>query len=182
MIDFMIDDIVPCLREVATGELYDTEVVRIRRKSVLRKYNARTGWHVDWSKFPVGTEVYALVLQGTNDIQGMVAVLDDPGNNASHLLWASTAPQNNIWKYKKQRFSGVGGHLLAIASDLSVQHGHDGFIYAEAIDREIYDYYIEQFGAQPLPALQNPYRFMISGKATAHLREVYSYVWTDDVI
>lgn len=36
MICFEIDEFSPCLREVSTGEIYDTEVVRLKRKSFLR--------------------------------------------------------------------------------------------------------------------------------------------------
>lgn len=182
MIDFMIDDIVPCLKETATGDLYDTEVIRIRRASVLSKYNQRTGWYVNWSKFPSGTEIYALVLQGTNDVQGMVAAIDDANGKAIHVLWACTSPQNNVWRYGRQRFSGVGGHLLAIASELSVRHGYDGYIYAEAMDREIYEYYQENFHAVALPAVDHPYRFALDSESTRMLREVYSYVWTEEII
>ncbi|MBE6015891.1 MAG: hypothetical protein E7241_11125 [Lachnospiraceae bacterium] len=182
MITFTIDDVVPCLKEVLTGELYDTEVVRIRRKSILEKYNKRTGWYVNWSKFPQGTEVYALVLKGTNDVQGLIAVDYDDEASAIHVVWGCTAPHNNIWQYGKQKFSGVGGHLLAIAAELSVRHGYDGFIYGEAADKELFDYYCDRFGALYLPPIDNPYRFMLSDVATARLREVYSYEWTDDVI
>ena len=41
MITFKIDEIVPCLKELSTGDLYDTEVIRIRRKSILEKYNKK---------------------------------------------------------------------------------------------------------------------------------------------
>jgi len=182
MITFKIDDIVPCLKEVATGDIYDTEVVRIRRKSILEKYNKRTGWYVNWSKFSKETEVYALVLKGTNDIQGLIAVRYDEIAKAVYVKWACTAPHNNIWQFGTQKFAGVGGHLLAIASDLSVNHGYDGFIFGEAMDKDLYNYYCNEFGALPLPRKNNPYRFMLSDMSTAHLREVYSYEWTDDVI
>ena len=52
MITFKIDEFTPCLKEVKTGEIYDTEVVRIKRKSFLSKFNKKTGWYVNWSKFP----------------------------------------------------------------------------------------------------------------------------------
>ncbi len=74
MITFQIDEFAPCLKEVSTGEIYETEVVRVKRKSFLSKFNKKTGWYVNWGKFPEGTEVYALVLKGTMDIQGMIAV------------------------------------------------------------------------------------------------------------
>ena len=42
MIIFKIDEFSPCLKEVTTGEIYDTEVVKIRRKSFLAKFNKKT--------------------------------------------------------------------------------------------------------------------------------------------
>lgn len=182
MITFKIDEIVPCLKDTETGDILDTEVIQIRRKSILSKYNKRSGWYVNWGNFPVGTEIYALVLKGTNDIQGMIAIQYDDISKAVYLLWACVAPHNNIWQYGKKKYSGVGGHLLAMASELSVKHGYDGFIYGEAMDKDLFDYYIEQFGALSLPPINNPFRFMLSDEVTTHLREVYSYEWTNDII
>ncbi|MDO5441909.1 MAG: hypothetical protein Q4F55_05085 [Bacillota bacterium] len=42
MITFRIDEMIPCLKNVSTGEIFDTEVVRIRRKSFLEKFNSKT--------------------------------------------------------------------------------------------------------------------------------------------
>ena len=181
MINFKVDEIVPCLKEIETGDIYETEVISITRKSVLQRYNSKTGWYVNWSKFVEGTEVYALVLKGTYDIQGMVALQYDNISKAVYIVWVCAAPHNNVWQYGTQKFSGVGGHLLAIASELSVRHGYEGFIYGEAMDEELYNYYCDNFGAFPLPVIKNPYRFMLSDEATAHLREVYTYEWTDDI-
>ena len=71
MITFKIDELLPCLKKVETGEIFDTEVVRIKRKSFLSKFNRKTGWYINWSKFDDGIEVYALVLKGTMEIQGL---------------------------------------------------------------------------------------------------------------
>lgn len=87
MIIFKLDELVPCLKDMETGDIYDTEVIRIRRKSVLSHYNKRTGWYINWSKFPESTEVYALVLKGTNDIQGMIAVEYNDEFQAVHVVW-----------------------------------------------------------------------------------------------
>ena len=107
MIIFKIDEFSPCLKEVITGEIYDTEVVRIRRKSFLAKFNKKTGWYVNWSKFPEGTEVYALVLKGTMDIQGMVAVQYDKDSQAVYVVWGCTAPENNVWEFGSLPLSPV---------------------------------------------------------------------------
>lgn len=180
MIAFTIDEMVPCLKDVETGEIYETEVIRLCRKSFLSKFNSHTGWYVNWSKFDQDTEIYALVLKGTVDIQGLVAVKYDDENRAVHLLWGCTAPQNNIWMYGRQKYAGVGGHLFAIASELSVKHGYEGFVYGEAMDQALYHYYINKYNAIPLPALGVPFRFMLSEKTTEVIREVYDYEWSSE--
>ena len=43
MIPFMIDSLTPCLKNVLTGDIVETEVVRVKRKSFLSKFNERTG-------------------------------------------------------------------------------------------------------------------------------------------
>ena len=41
----------------------NTEVIRIRRKSFLSKFNRKNGWYVNWGKLVEEYEVYALVLE-----------------------------------------------------------------------------------------------------------------------
>mgnify|MGYP006988879921 FL=1 len=43
-IDVWIDDFTPCLKDNLTGEVVNTEVIRIRRKSFLSKFNRKNGW------------------------------------------------------------------------------------------------------------------------------------------
>jgi len=180
MVTFRIDELVPCLKSVETGEIFETEVVQIKRKSVLSKYNKKSGWYVNWSKFPEDTEIYALMIKGTFDVQGLVAIRYDEDAKAVYMLWGCTSPENNVWQYGKQKYKGVGGHLMAIASELSVKHGFDGFVYGEAMDEELFFYYCNEFNAMPLPPRNNPYCFMLSDSATEHLREVYTYEWTTE--
>lgn len=181
MIMFRVDELTPCLKNTETGEIYETEVIQLRRKSFLSKFNRNTGWYVNWGRFPEGVEVYALVIKGSMDIQGMVAVESDNEARAVHIVWACTAPENNIWQRKKQKYTGVGGHLLAIASEISIQKGYDGFVYGEAMDRELFEYYMRAFGAYPIPPREShPFTFMLTDRATAKIREVYDYVWTDE--
>lgn len=182
MITFKIDELSPCLKNVETGEFYETEVIRLRRKSFLSNFNKKTGWYVNWSEFADEIEIYALVLKGTTDIQGLIALSYDDCAKAVYVHWGCTAPQNNVWQYGEQKFSGVGGHLFAIAGELSVKHGYDGFVYGEAMDKDLYNYYIEEFHALPLPPRNNPFCFMLSDEATQQIREVYDYEWTDESI
>lgn len=41
MINVWIDDLTPCLKDSETGDFVPTEVVRIRRKSFLAKFNKK---------------------------------------------------------------------------------------------------------------------------------------------
>ena len=184
MITFTIDEITACLKDTQTGDIVETEIVRIRRKSFLSKFNERTGWYVNWSKFPEAVEVYALVLKGTMDIQGLVAIEPDNDSQAVHIHWACTAPHNNIWENGTKKYSGVGGHLFAIAGSKSVEYGFGGFVYAEAMDAEILQHYQRNFGAELFPygLTPHPYRFIIDENNMKKITEVYSYDDSDEEI
>ena len=81
----------------------------------------------------------------------------------------------------QKRIDGPHSAKYSIASELSVKKGYDGFIYGEAIDEALYHYYLEHFGAYPLPAINNnPFRFMLSDEVTSKLREVYNYEWSNE--
>lgn len=183
MINFSIDEVLPCLVDTKTNEILDTIARKIENKEILTKYNRKTDWFVNWSKFSDDTDIYALTLKDSLDFQGLIAVQNDDNALAVHVMWGCTAPHNNIWKYGKQRYKGVGGHLLAIASDLSLKNGYDGTIYAEAMDKKLFEHLIETANASPLPAIENhPYRFVINEKAARRIREVYNYEWSDGIL
>ena len=180
MIAFEIDELTPCLKDNITGETLETEVIELKRKSLLSRFNSRNGWYVNWGQFPSGVRVFALVLKGTFDIQGLVAIEPDSEARAVHIVWACTAPQNNKWKYGIQKYSGVGGHLFAIAAELSDKMGYEGYLYGEAMDEELANYYTAHFGAFRVPR-EHPFSIAFDGIATRKIREVYDYVWTEEL-
>ena len=106
-ISVYIDDFTPCLKDNVTGELVDTEVIRIKRSSFLEKYNKKNGWYIDWSQLTKNSEVYALVIKGTVDIQGLVSVQNNPDAGALYIQWMCTAPQNNKQLTDTPKYSGV---------------------------------------------------------------------------
>lgn len=124
-----IDELTPCLVDTSTGEIVETEVIRIKRKSFLSKYNSKTGWYVNLVDLLTENEVYAIVLKGTVSIQGLVAIRPDEAMKAVFVSWMVAAPQNNPEKLngKNKKYNGIGGHLFAVASknqlimDLAVQ-------------------------------------------------------------
>lgn len=180
MITFYIDELTPCLKNTTTGDIVDTEVVRLKRKSFLSKFNKKTGWYVNWSKMPDDVEIYALVLKGTTDIQGLIGIKDDIDANAAYIHWACTAPHNNVWEYGEQRYKGVGGHLLAIAAQKSLEWSHEGVFHADAMDKDVLNHYAEIFNAWEMPLPGHPLHFIVEEDASQKLREVYTYEWTSD--
>ena len=109
IIDIEIDEFTPCLRDTKTGEIIKTEVTRITDKTLLKDYNEKTGWNVDWAKTPKDVDVYALHIQGQDEIQGLIGIRNAPDMQAVYVHWASTAPRNNkLLRNGQQDYAGVG--------------------------------------------------------------------------
>lgn len=174
MICVDIDELTPCLRDAESGALIDTEAIRIKRKSFLDHYNKKTGWHVDWSELLQDHEVYALVLRGTVRIQGMVALRLNKDQKAVYIAWMVASPENNPLIAEKKKYSGVGGHLFAIAINRSCELNCSGDVYGYAANYKLLKHYVEKLGATYL-GLQHQFHFMIVDNAAKSIVEVYDY-------
>lgn len=129
-ISVRIDDFTPCLKSASTGELVDTEVIRIRRKSFLSSYNIRNGWYTNWASLVDNAEIYALVVKGTVDIQGLVALQRDPDAKAVYIQWMCTATKRKQKHLVTKEWAGIclqslgvflkKPDLMAMFSDLPV--------------------------------------------------------------
>ena len=175
-INIWIDEIVPCLKDTVTGEMKETVVFKIESRSYLKQYTEQNGWQINWIELPADVEVYELALKDTKEIQGLVAVKNDVNSRAAFLHWACTAPQNNKHDCGKQKYSGVGGHLFAIAADKSVQWGYEGAMHGFALNKELLEHYIVTFNAEFLGMLHD-YQFFINEINAKKLLEVYNYEW-----
>lgn len=179
MINVWIDEFTPCLKDTLTGELIDTEVIRIKRKSFLSKYNRKNGWYVNWKDLLDEHEVYALVLKGSVDIQGLVALSPVEDYSAVYVAWMCTAPHNNKSIADVPKYVGAGGHLFAIAAQRSEAFGFGGAMTGFAANQELVTHYIERFNAEHIAAL-HPYQIIIGEDDAQKIREEYDYEWTDD--
>lgn len=181
MINVLIDEFTPCLKDAKTGELIETEVVRIRRKSFLRKYNKKNGWYTNWENLADENEIYALVVAGSVDIQGLVAIFPWKNIGAMYITWMCVAPQNNKLLTDEIKYYGVGGHLFAIAARKSMDYGYGGYVCGFAANQELLNHYVKQLNAEII-AILHPYHFVIDEENAKHIMEVYDYVWTDEEI
>ena len=175
-LDIWIDEIVPCLKETATGDLKETVVFKIQSRSYLKDFNTKNGWHINWSKIPKDVEVYALAIRGSNEIQGLIGVKNDPNAKAAYIHWACTAPQNNKHDFGTQKYEGVVGHLVAIAVEKSLEWGYDGTVHGFVANKDLVKHYEEKFNAK-LIAMLHPYQVVIESEYAKKLLEVYTYEW-----
>lgn len=177
-----IDELTPCLRNSLTGETVNTEVVRIKRQSFLAKFNKKNGWYINWAsilKLNPDAEIYALVLEGTMDIQGLVAIEKSEPQEAVYIIWMCSAPHNNKLLCETPKYYGVGGHLFAIAIDCSLRYGYGGSITGHAANLDLMSHYADVFNAEHI-GITHPYQFAIWEKNALKLKEVYRYEWSDE--
>ena len=181
MITVDIDELTPCLVDNESGEIVETEAIRIKRRTFLEKYNETTGWYVNWANLLQENEIYALVLKGTVSIQGLVALRPDDNMKAVFVTWMVAAPHNNLQKCDKKRYTGVGGHLFAIATEKSLQYGFECAITGFAANKELVEHYSKAFNAE-LIGLLHPYQIFINEEDGRKIMEAYTYDKTDEII
>ena len=181
MICIEIDELVPCLKDNITGESIDTEVKSIKRKSALAGLTSRNGWYTRWSELLDHNEIYALVIKGTNEIQGLIAIENRPDYHAVYISWAVAAPHNNPEISDSKRYSGVGGHLLAIAIERSEQLGYQGDITGFCRNEAILQHFVHNYGAIALRMLHD-YQIGLFDESAERIREVYDYEWSKEEI
>jgi len=113
--------------------------------------------------------IYKLQLKDDDIIQGLLAA--EVVRRAVHIRLAESAP-HNIGKNKK--YSGVGGHLFAIAIKLSNAMGFNGYVFFDAKNMKLVDHYTENFNANRIPARVHIYRMEINEINAQELLEKYT--------
>ncbi len=120
-------------------------------------------------------------MEGSVDIQGLVALAKDERMKAVYITWMCTSPDNNKLISKNIKYCGVGGHLFAIAVQKSFDYGYNGLIYGFAANKELLEHYVNVFNAEYIGVL-HPYQFAVDGENSKKIMETYDYGWTDEEI
>lgn len=178
-IDIEIDKFTSCLEDAKTGKILDTEVCKINNKSILKGYNTKNGWNVNWQKLVGECDVYALTLKGDAEIQGLIALGDSLDTKSVVVRWVSAAPWNAREHAKgEKKYLGVGGHLFAIAAEKALEIDPErGWVSGSAKNAEKLKMFIEKFHAKWLPWGNDPYRFIIDTTELRELLKKYTYEW-----
>ena len=129
-------------------------------------------------------EIYALVIEGTVDIQGLVAIRKDDEKKAVYISWMCTSPENNKDLTKKVKHLGVGGLLFTIAANKSIEYGYNGVMYGEVGNRELLQHYIKVLKAERAKDM-NGFIFFINEKNAKKIKkkcEIDKYLGTNAIV
>jgi len=139
-VDIQIDRLTDCLVDRETGNVVGTKYVE--RTTTITKKECR-GWKFDWSTTQKnGYTVYELFVEGDDTVQGRISLTIVGG--VAEVDIVESAPHNygHTGKYE-----GIGGHLFAIACQISMEAGCDGFV-AFTAKTNLVDYYKRTLKAQ----------------------------------
>jgi len=127
-LDFVIDKLTNSIENTYTGEVFDTEIVRMTLSDL--KIIKKTDWQFDWGKEIKDTTKEVYKLSTTNNpiiIQGLLSIEDKQDHIFMHLIESS-----KFNKGKDKVYLGVPGNLVAFACKVSVDKGYEGFLAFDA--------------------------------------------------
>lgn len=168
-VDIQIDKITPCLEEVETGRIVRT-LYQVAKRTELKDLK-KSGWKFDWyAGRLIDTEIYKLIVSNSTDIQGLISIIPRKTEKAVYINIVESSPIN---KGASKRYSGVGGHLFAIAVQRSLDCGFGGFLFFDAKNMDLVEYYTNTLGARLIGGL-HPYRMIINERAAINLLSKYT--------
>ena len=127
-LDFIIDKLTNSIENTRTGELFDTEIVRLTHTDIqqIKKADWQFEWHMELRD--ITKEIYKLTtINNPTIIQGLISLEDKQDHIFMHLI--ESAKFN---KGKNKIYFGVPGNLVAYACKVSVEKGYEGFLAFDA--------------------------------------------------
>ncbi len=151
-----------------SGEHYPISFVTLQPRDLIHMKKV-DGWQrgFNWStyfKLP-SVEIYKLMVLGSNQVQGAIALEIQTGYVEIHLV--ESAPSN---RGEEREFYDVGPTIFAFACNRSIEIGGEGFVSFTAKSGLI-DHYRHSLGAKQMTP--NSLRMVIDDVAAKHLIEVY---------
>jgi hypothetical protein len=148
-LDFEVDKLTNSIENTSTGEVFDTEIVRLTILEI--KQIKSIDWQFDWRKEikDQTKEVYKLTtLNNSNIIQGLLSIEDKKDHIFMHLIESAKFNKN-----KDKVYLGVPGNLVAYACKISIERGYQGFLAFDA-KTALIKHYQQTLGATHFRALR----------------------------
>jgi hypothetical protein len=127
-LDFIVDKLTNSIENILTGELFDTEIVKLTNAD--SKQIVEKNWQFDWrAELKDKTKgIYKLTtVNNPTIIQGLLSIEDKRDHIFMHLV--ESAKFN---KGKNKMYFGVPGNLVAYACKVSFDMGYEGFLAFDA--------------------------------------------------
>lgn len=127
-LDFEVDKLTNSIQNLTTGEIFDTEIVRLTEADSQQIKKAE--WQFNWLKELKDKSKFVYKLTTINNptiIQGLLSIEDKQDHIFMHLIESS-----KFNKGKEKMYLGVPGNLVAYACKVSVDNGYDGFLAFDA--------------------------------------------------
>jgi len=128
ILDFEIDKLTNSIENASTGEVFDTEIVRLSPKDL--KQIKETEWQFDWHNElkDKSIEVYKLTtINNPFIIQGLLSIEDKQDHIFMRLVESA-----NFNKGTNKVYIGVPGNLVAYGCKVSVDKGYEGYLAFDA--------------------------------------------------
>lgn len=141
-LDFEIDKLTNSIENILTGEVFDTEIVKLNESD--KKQIVKSDWQFDWiNEVKDKTKaVYKLTtVNNPTIIQGLLSIEDKQDHIFMHLIESS-----KFNKGKGKVYFGVPGNLVAYACKVSFDKGYEGFLAFDA-KTTLIKHYEESLGA-----------------------------------
>jgi len=127
-LDFVVDKLTNSIENTSTGEVFDTEIVKLTKVDL--KQIKKADWQFDWKEEinDKTKEVYKLTtVNNPTIIQGLLSLEDKQDHIFMHLIESAKFNKN-----KDKVYFGVPGNLVAYACKISVDKGYQGFLAFDA--------------------------------------------------
>jgi hypothetical protein len=133
----------------------------------------QTAWDSDYLQRP-SLQKYALK---TNDQELLALAAYELLTDylVVHIAYMESHPASNPTLTREKKYSGIGRALVAFGVALSVNHNMGGDVVLEAKTTELYQHYMRQFHAVPLPYRDGGTapRLLVADNAAAYVISVY---------
>lgn len=138
-VDIQIDKLTDCLLSRKTGNIVKTHY-KVHAEPIQKEEYKK--WRFDWEITQRnGNVIYELYVENSDVVQGRIALRIDGG--VANIDIVETAPHNFG---HSGEYEGVGGHLFAIACQVSIEAGCDGVVAFDS-KSDLVEYYKESIGA-----------------------------------
>lgn len=128
------------LRKLATGEAVEAEIASLEPSDYKRIKNSKR-FEFDW-KEESGKAAYKIFLRDTEEIMGVMALMDIPLELRIHLDLIEVAKEQ---VGKNKQVDGIAGCLIAFACQQAFSRGYGGFVSLQPKTKLI-KHYMQQYG------------------------------------